>query len=128
MTDFLEINNTFSLSEQPEKIKKKLKNHQLALLNQCKTLEDNDYITISNIKAKSKIGIIADKVGSGKSLIILSIIAQNKVIDRNIKNTKCCDLFSIEYPLQEIKVFDTNIIPVGASILATLVENLLPNK
>ena len=49
MSDFLEINNTFSLSEQPEKIKKKLKNHQLALLNQCKTLEDNDYITISNI-------------------------------------------------------------------------------
>lgn len=62
----------------------KLKNHQLTLLNACIEHENNGiYIEnderindkFSNVK--TNIGIIADKVGSGKSFVVLSIILCN---------------------------------------------------
>jgi len=80
--------------EQPSNIKIKLKPHQLTLLNRCieyennriklnnfkkireryPDLQDNDYI-------KTHIGILGDKVGSGKSYVILSLILMNKSIN-----------------------------------------------
>lgn len=62
----------------------KLKNHQLTLLHACiehenngMTIENDERIhdTFSNVK--TNIGIIADKVGSGKSFVVLSIILCN---------------------------------------------------
>lgn len=62
-----------------------LKDHQLVLLNKC-ILHENVGIDITDdeivrrryIKAKTNIGIIADKVGSGKSYTILALITSNE--------------------------------------------------
>lgn len=59
----------------------KLKNHQLTLLNACIEHENNglkiedDNERFSNVR--TNLGIIADKVGSGKSFVILSILLCN---------------------------------------------------
>lgn len=61
---------------QPDKIKLKLKDHQLKLLKKCIELESDDiiYSQNNNIKIKTKIGIIGSTVGSGKSISILALI------------------------------------------------------
>ena len=59
----------------------KLKNHQLTLLNACIehenngiSIENDDRINNRFLNVKTNIGIIGDKVGSGKSFVVLSII------------------------------------------------------
>jgi metal-dependent amidase/aminoacylase/carboxypeptidase family protein len=48
---------------------------------------------------------------------------------KHVKGAYCRIGHSGTEPLHSPKfVFDTNIIPIGASILATLVENQLPNN
>lgn len=62
----------------------KLKNHQLTLLNACIehenngiSIENDDRINNRFLNVKTNIGIIGDKVGSGKSFVVLSIILCN---------------------------------------------------
>jgi type II secretory pathway predicted ATPase ExeA len=50
-------------SEQPKDILKPLKPHQLAMLHKCKIIEQN-----------SKFGIMTSLPGSGKTMILLSLI------------------------------------------------------
>ena len=89
-----ELNETSETIEQPNNIKIKLKPHQLTLLNACinfennriklnkypnilnkyPNIQENDYMT-------TNIGIIGDKVGSGKSYIILALLLCNKEIN-----------------------------------------------
>tara|TARA_B110000238_G_scaffold196893_1_gene238461 strand:+ start:91 stop:1971 length:1881 start_codon:yes stop_codon:yes gene_type:complete len=79
---------------QPIAVKIKLKPHQLTLLKTCINFENHriklkNYNNIKNIYPelqdndyiKSCIGIIGDKVGSGKSYVILSLILYNKEIN-----------------------------------------------
>lgn len=70
-----------------ENIITKLKPHQKASIYQAEILESSNRLNIGDhIMFNSKIGILCDNVGSGKSLTILSIIANNKIIhDEKIK-------------------------------------------
>ena len=67
--------------EQPTDIKMPLKPHQLAMINKMKDLETPDMKVLdteNNEWFKTDFGALCDKVGSGKSLTILGLIAQNK--------------------------------------------------
>ena len=91
MAEILELadycdNNLTSQSSRiatPSSIKLPLKYHQQSLVYKCSEIEDsiNTPLEITDEDnthiMKTKIGIIADKVGSGKTLSILSIIANN---------------------------------------------------
>jgi|TARA_B110000211_G_C14047595_1_gene539729 hypothetical protein len=92
--DVDELTESSITIEQPNNIKIKLKPHQLTLLKNCiefennriklknyskitdkfTELQDSDYI-------KTHIGILGDKVGSGKSYVILSLLLCNKNIN-----------------------------------------------
>jgi hypothetical protein len=55
-----------------------LKRHQLASLKRCIQLENEDIDTEGDFnKVKTNIGILADKVGSGKSYVILALLQVN---------------------------------------------------
>ena len=72
--------------EQPKKLKITLKQHQLALINRCRILENssnNAYIA-DNHNIKTKFGIVGDIVGSGKTLTILGLIETEKSIKSSI--------------------------------------------
>jgi hypothetical protein len=66
--------------EQPSRIKIPLKQHQLALIHRCRLLENssNEAYNEANYNIKTRIGIIGDVVGSGKTLSVLSLIETEK--------------------------------------------------
>lgn len=88
-----ELNGDSPAAPPPDNINVTLRPHQLTLLHRCKQLEDgevsielprmpNNFHTsnsTTNIacRIRTRIGIIADKVGSGKSNVILSLIASD---------------------------------------------------
>ena len=92
--DVDELDQTSKSIDQPQNIKIKLKPHQRTLLRNCIEFENNrirlkDYPKITdkcpqlqdNDYIKTHIGILGDKVGSGKSYVILSLILCNKNIN-----------------------------------------------
>ena len=87
-TNYTSLFDTSNLASQPEPIKTKLKPHQLALVYRANFLESNTEIKSDPLQQNTeeyfdtKIGIIGDKVGSGKTLSILSIICSNKYVKR----------------------------------------------
>lgn len=78
--------------EQPSNIKVKLWSHQLTLLKKCIDFENNR-IPLKSFKRlresnpqlndndflKTQVGVIGDKVGSGKSFVLLSLLAVNDI-------------------------------------------------
>jgi len=74
-----------------ENLKLTLKEHQKKSLNSMITLEKGDIKIKDNILLNSKIGILGDCVGSGKSLTILALISSNKntYISKNISSYGC---------------------------------------
>jgi hypothetical protein len=79
-------------AEHPKDVKVRLRQHQLTLLNRCIQFENmkipltefhqlhcnvgnNDYL-------RTQVGIIGDRVGSGKSYVILSLILENDITNR----------------------------------------------
>lgn len=72
---------------QPDEINIDLKQHQLALIYKCDQIEHTSHIPFKvsddtdprfKYEVKSKVGVIADVVGSGKTLSILGLIAKFK--------------------------------------------------
>jgi SNF2 family DNA or RNA helicase len=107
----LELNNESLRCDQPPKIKKQLKPHQLACLHKAVKMENegtiqyhvssqsysslyrdnyfrnNNHFT-GNISISTNIGIFGDIVGYGKTLTALSLIAQNPLENIHINNIK----------------------------------------
>jgi SNF2 family DNA or RNA helicase len=100
--------------------KLELKVHQRRLLHEILMLERNDFRTGSGINY----GCICDKVGSGKSIVVLAHISNHKQLNHlsdNI-NKKDNQLFSDNYnwptgfTFEEDKVIDSNLIVVPHGI------------
>ena len=77
--DFL--NNDSPKTETPKSITVELKEHQKTSLYQCMSLEDGD-ISVADSIIRSRVGILSDNVGSGKSLTILSLIAEKSKLTK----------------------------------------------
>jgi len=97
----LELNENDSLAVQPDKILLKLKPHQLTSLNKAIEMENKGEINYRlknfniyhqsnvddefvDVKVAGNVGILGDKVGYGKTLIALSLIAANNPINIHI--------------------------------------------
>lgn len=114
--------------EQPSNWNIRLKNHQLSLVHKCIELENNgvEFTDDTNLdcrfeKIKSNIGLIADKVGSGKTFSILAIIASNKRPLVRFKHTQMYGFNNINVELKDTSYdyikFDVNLIVVPHSII-----------
>ena len=92
--DVCELDEESETVEQPDDINIQLKPHQLTLLYKCIDFENNriklksyksirdKYTTIQeNDYIQTHVGILGDKVGSGKSYVILALIMKNKDIN-----------------------------------------------
>lgn len=72
-------------SPQPSELHIPLLQHQLAMLHRCRELE-NSYITIPNDiggggRMRTRMGVIADMVGAGKSFVVLALIHANRALE-----------------------------------------------
>jgi hypothetical protein len=102
------IDDEYPLNIQPKFVKINLKPHQLRSLRRMKLMENNQINLTKNnvehnfqnneIEIKTKLGILADKVGSGKSYVILALISDKKHLEFNIEN-----IYSSNYSLLTIK-------------------------
>lgn len=79
---------------QSSKIKIPLKPHQLSLVNACKLFEQKQYRKVTTeytdreIELNSSVGIIGDNVGSGKTYMALSLIAEGIIQNQSDVETE----------------------------------------
>jgi hypothetical protein len=111
-----------NLASQPTQILKPLKKHQLASLYHCQKLEERNPIIGPSSELNLKIGVLSDIVGAGKSLVMLSLIANNKtLVEKSIPQfTMHCDSYASyikkrSKSLDRIKI-DTNILVIPHTI------------
>lgn len=94
-SNIIELTEVSVQAPQPERLKVQLKGHQLACLHKCIELENGPMeipadmlpssisstsmpgCQIVSASMRTRIGIIGDKVGSGKSLVILALVDSN---------------------------------------------------
>lgn len=123
-----EITDNSDQIAQPLNWKIKLKNHQLSLVRKCIDLENNgvqftddEYLDCRFENIKSNIGVIADKVGSGKSFSILALIETNKRPLVQFKHTQMYGFNNINVQLKdtshEYTKCNANLIVVPHSII-----------
>lgn len=103
--------------KQPDKIVKPLKQNQLAILHAANLLENNRLITLSDgTNFNSNITIIGDKVGGGKSLSMLSIIAKQKDVTNTVDKIVTYNSRINYFYHQTSKYYSINVIVVPYSI------------
>lgn len=68
------LTSDFNKITQPNNISIELKEHQKTAIYAMSKIEDEGRIKVDNKIIETNIGILADKVGSGKSLMIVSLI------------------------------------------------------
>lgn len=123
-----EITENSDQIEQPNDWDIVLKNHQLSLIYKCKQLENegidpkkDEYLDSRFENIKSNIGIIGDKVGSGKSFCILGLIEANEIPMVRFKYTHMYGINNINVEMkdksQRLDKFKVNIIVVPHSII-----------
>jgi len=130
----INLDDSCPRSEQPLSIKLELKTHQLTLAKRCRDLEDssnfplniNNDVENSNVKLKSKFGVICDSVGSGKTLSVLSLIAAENTLKNKLPklSVKSNLIACYEENNTEIQVQPYNIIVVPHTIFKQWKETI----
>ena len=97
---------------QPTDIGVTLKDHQLTIIKRCMDYENGniflrDFSTIQSIVnpedfMSTKIGIISDRVGSGKSYVVLSIIKMNNICNMDRAISRSCGLNNVMFCLKGV--------------------------
>lgn len=82
------LNEHSSMWTQPVSSKIHLKDHQKTLIHRCIEFEHSEIQIAEGEHMKTSIGIIGDKVGSGKSYVILSLVKISQPFDRNCQEYK----------------------------------------
>ena len=125
---FKELNDESDKVRQPNNWKIKLKSHQLAAIQSCIDLENNGINTNQDrilqdryTKIKSNIGVLGDKVGSGKSFTILGLLDSNEVPLITFNHTMMYGHNNINVEMRDRDIektkVKTNIIVVPHSII-----------
>lgn len=84
-----DLDATCPMAEHPPNINVQLKHHQLTLLHRCleyesETIKLSGFSSLANLNLtdqdcfRTHVGILADKVGSGKSYVVLALVAMGK--------------------------------------------------
>jgi len=119
LTAYDTLNETSDKATQPDKIICPLKDNQLTILHAAKQLETNDKIPLENSDKSitkwynARICIIADKVGAGKSLSLLSIIADNPYIEPPLEISSYDTINIFTKPLYEYISTNVLVVPHG---------------
>jgi superfamily II DNA or RNA helicase len=91
-----------------------LKNHQLASLYQCIQLENADIDTSGSFaKFKTNIGLLSDSVGSGKSYVMLALLAVNESPTNMFNKVNVYGAYNslcVEFNPTVVKKLDLNVL------------------
>ena len=120
-----ELSEFDPMIDQPDGLHIPLKHHQRSLAYRCIMLEQGKQLNPA-YTINTKIGIICDKVGSGKSYTILSIILLNQDIAIYNDSVRINHYASVLVPESygDIKSFKTNILVVPSPVIQQWVSYL----
>jgi SNF2 family DNA or RNA helicase len=112
-------------ADQPENINIILKDHQLTLLQRCieyenRTFDVSEFPIVSrnttqyiNGRFRAKMAVIGDRVGSGKSYVILSLLKCNNITENDNTLINSCGLNNVTYYIPNTKVIvKTNLLVI----------------
>ena len=124
-----ELDSSSPQMEQPSGIKTVLKPHQLTVLHAARNLEETRLTKVVrpnySYDIKSSIGVLCDKVGSGKTLELLSIIESKRSLTEYDphKSLNISDEITVSYTSNKSKIFKpVNLIVVPHTIFKQWVE------
>ena len=120
-----ELSEFDPMIDQPDGLHIPLKHHQRSLAHRCIMLEQGKQLNPA-YTIHTKLGIICDKVGSGKSYTILSIILLNQDIAIYNDSVRINHYASVLVPESygDIKSFKTNILVVPSPVIQQWVSYL----
>jgi hypothetical protein len=125
------ITDTHPKALQSEKISTPLKPHQLSMIHEMNKLELNSFKYNNNntiYDVKTSIGILADSVGSGKTLSILGLISNNTILPTSkTKYTSFNNIISMSIIEKKYVYIPINIIIVPHSIILQW-SNIIKNQ
>lgn len=120
--DIDELNESYPMADQPQGSKIPLRHHQLTLLQRCLDIENNQIAIVNgdNVQIRTmttNMGIIGDKVGSGKSYVVLSLVLNSSnqtIIKPNVRafgrnNVTLVDQHTHDYVKTNILVIPHNL-------------------
>lgn len=118
-----ELTDEHPKSPQPQNVGVALKPHQLTLLQRCIDYETRpirlkEFSRLGSNASecdefKTSIGVIADRVGSGKSYVVLSLIKQSIILDKDNTIVKSCGNNNIVYSFKDSRqVVKTNLLVI----------------
>ena len=81
--DLKNLDDTHPKENNVDGLKIQLMNHQRTALHHCLMIESNEGILINETYYFSTFGILACKVGSGKSFVVLAIIMKKPIVNYN---------------------------------------------
>jgi SNF2 family DNA or RNA helicase len=106
-----------------------LKNHQLALLRKCIDMENNniklkDSPSVANHVSESdvmttRIGILGDRVGAGKSYVVLSLVKCNDITNNNDMIIRSSGYNNVIFKMeQKKKTIKTNVLVIPHNLVS----------
>ena len=118
-----ELNDQHHKAIQPAQTLITLKPHQLTILQRCIDYENRpirlqefpslEGVASASDEFKTNIGVIGDKVGSGKSYVVLALIMSNNIVQKDNTMTKSCGMNNIVYTFKDKKpVVKTNVLVI----------------
>lgn len=127
--DVDELNEGWPRADPPQGINVVLKDHQLTLLKRCRDYETRklhlqEFNSIKDIVTPfdhftTRIGIIGDRVGSGKSYVVLALIKTGNLTDEDRTIIRSAAINHVVFYVKEPKqVLRTNIIVIPFSLCA----------
>jgi hypothetical protein len=110
--DLVELDEASPRAEQPSNIRVNLKDHQRTLLQRCIEYE-NDVLTYNQSNVRTRMAVIADRVGSGKSYVLLALMRCNDITGSDgtsIRSTGCNNV--VFYIPDTTRVVRTNVLVI----------------
>lgn len=130
---FNNLNDEHPKSDDVKSLKLSLKNNQKTALYHCKILERNEGFKIKSgekiIHVRTKSGVIGCKVGSGKSFVVLGLIASNPLLyfNREVCHTNNISTFSTTIINNKDTTLNSNIILVPHKIVKQWEKYIIDN-
>ena len=116
-TNVCELDEHDDAIEQPNDIFVQLKPHQRTLIKKCINIE-NEPIYVDRHKIQTNVGIIGDRVGSGKSYCCLSIIMLNNIVNKETILVRSFGENNITFYMHDAKkTIKTNLIVVPHNLV-----------
>lgn len=128
-----ELTDQDPICEQPSGINIKLKRHQLTILAKAKQLEQGKLENQTNVEIeqsfiKTKVGVICDQVGAGKSYVILSLALDDSPVYNDPTILSCNRGLVVTSTIKPKTVINTSLLVIPHNLCSQWIKYITQFK